>query len=423
MNSTTSDKRPYIVSISLFLPFDGVDHAGGALLLRHYKILADRCARLDAYAVDFDENVTAAFRAGDINACSYKPFVLVFPRWRRSLLGKIIARIWFVLLPLLPDIGILGAFWSSKALRHSLRQADIVELQWYEYFYFARLVKQINPSVRIVGYAHDIPSQKWERRLSAWPQSLQRTYLAHIRWLERKLLHGIDRVMVLSAKDADLLAKHGASDDVTVLDPPLDLKPSKCMGTVETTVTSSSCQATATFGFIGAFHRPENDDAAMWLLSAIWPSVIHRCPSAHLYLVGSKPSRAVEAAADAFGDSVTVTGYVDDVDSYYDLMSTVVIPLRFGAGVKFKTISAILAEKNIVATSVAVEGTLPADQFFRVSDSADQLADAMVELAINPNAGHDIIAKARAQVGSRYSLNAYAQAVHNAYQLDADPGS
>ncbi|MBI3216043.1 MAG: glycosyltransferase [Mycobacterium sp.] len=404
-----------LVSICLLLPYTGVDHAGGELLLRHYKVLAEQCSRVDTFAIDYDDNLLAASRDSDIAFDSYQTTIINFPRWRKTIAGKIIARIWTFLLPVLPDIGIYAAFASSKSLRERLLKADIVELQWYEFFFFARLVKRLNAKAEVIGFAHDIPTQKIERRLTGWPAPARRLYLNYASWLQHQMLRGIDKVTVLSAKDAELLTKRPITAKTAVLNPPLDLG--------EPTDTDRVRQVTrnhelhCNFGFIAAFYRPENDDAGLWLLTDIWPRVIERCPRARLYLVGSKPSAALQRAADKLGESVTVTGYVDDIDSFYDRIGTVVIPLRYGAGVKFKTISGILARKNIVATPVAIEGTLPEEFFFRVSDSAAALADAMIELAADPQRGRTIADAARDEVGSRYSSERYARTVKDVYGL------
>jgi glycosyltransferase involved in cell wall biosynthesis len=393
-----------LVSISLKLPYCGIDNAGGELVLQHYRVLAARCARIDAFANEADDNVIAVSRNMDINCDSYSAEIIDRPRWRESIFGQVVARLWFMVFPVLPDIADCISFATSKSLRARVLEADIVELQWFEFFYFAWLVKRISPHVEIIGFAHDIPN------------AVRRVSLSYVAWLERQMLSRIQKVTVLSAKDAALVAARSNSVEVFVLNPPLDLR---SMESKSGQVKNSDCggDPDTCFGFVGALHRPENNDAALWLLSDIWPHVRATCPGAKLYIVGAKPSGELHDAANKFGDSVTVTGYVDDIDSFYDLFSTVVIPLRYGAGVKFKTISGILAEKNIVATPTAIEGTLPAEYFFSVSDSAATLARAMVELATSPAFPHELPAKARAEVGSRYSLVNYAQTVADVYRL------
>lgn len=405
-------KETKIVSIAFMLPHPGVDHAGGEYLLRHYRVLADRCSSLAAFGPDLGSNATAAERGIGSGFPSYHAEVVRFPRWRSSFLGKVIARLLFILVPVLPDIGAVTSFSRSESLRERVRAADIVELQWFEYFYFAKLVRRINPRAEIIAVNHDVPSQRIERSLSSWPRSLRSPYLAYVAWLERNFLKGIKTVAALSPKDAELLAKR-THVPVAVLNPPIEFdvsEPALLSGLLDP-------DAERSFGFVGALHRRENDDAARWMLSDIWPSVIEHCPLAKLYIIGSKPSEELRSAAARFSDSVTVTGYVDDIDSFYRKFNTAVIPLRYGAGIKFKTVSAVLAGKNIVATPIAVEGTLPNDCFYRVSECARSLAQAMVELLDDPKAGLDVIERARREAGSQYSLSSYAMSIDSVYPL------
>ena len=410
--------NPNVLSISFALPYRGVDHAGGELLLHHYGVLAPRSRRLDAFAIDFDSNQKASNRQEDVGFDNYESSIISFPRWRRTLLGKIAARIWSVTVPVLPDLGVCTSFHHSQSLREAIRQADIVELQWFEYFAFARLVRRENPNARIVGFVHDIPSQRIERSLVRLPKAFRSLYLDYVGWLERILLEGLDCVTVLSKKDADLVRNRTASVETFVLDPPLNLDESDpSLDAEASSLDRLAASADVAFGFVGALHRRENDDAARWLLASIWPSVLKRCPTARLYIIGSTPSRELHEAAAAFPRSVELTGYVDDIRKFYKLFNTVIIPLRYGAGVKFKTISAVLAGKNIVATPVAVEGVLADEYFFCVSDDANRLASAMVQLATDPASGHLISEQARIQAGSRYSLDNYIQAVEQIYGL------
>lgn len=416
VDRSRAEVDPNVLSISFALPYRGVDHAGGELLLHHYGVLAQRCRRLDAFAIEFDSNQKASIRQKDVGADNYQAWIIRFPRWRKTLLGKIAARIWSVAVPVFPDLGVCTSFHHSQSLREAIRQADIVELQWFEYFAFARLVKRENPNARIIGFVHDIPSQRIERSLVRLPTAFRSLYLDYVGWLERILLEGLDCVTVLSKKDADLVRNRTASVETFVLDPPLNLDEPEVFSDAEaSSLDRLAASADVAFGFVGALHRRENDDAARWLLAAIWPSVLNRCPTARLYIIGSTPSSELLEAAAAFANSVEVTGYVEDIGKYYNLFNTVIIPLRYGAGVKFKTISAVLAGKNIVATPVAVEGVLADEHFFCVSDDPDKLAFAMVQLVTDPASGYLISEQARLEAGSRYSLDNYVRAVEDIY--------
>ena len=414
MNSPS--RHPALVSLAFMLPYSGVDHAGGQYLLHHYRVLAGHCSRVDAFAIDIDTNLVGKKNEVDIGFDSYRAVIVEFPKWRKTILGKIGARLFHWALPTFPDLGVIAAFTSSDELRERVRAADIVELQWFEYFYFARLVRAINPTAKVIAVAHDVPSQRIERNLSAWPIPIRRVCIWYVKWLERQMLRGIPYLAAHSVKDAELLAQRSESFEVAVLNPPMELDWSSD-AVIRREASPATGRVGKSFGFVGALHRQENNDAALWLLRDIWPHVLDRCPDAFLYIIGSKPSTELQEAAGRFSGSVEVTGYVEDLEMYYDLFGTAVIPLRFGAGIKLKTVSAILAGKNIVATPVAVEGTIPDDCFYCVSDSAETLSASMVELAIDPTAGLDIAERARQQVGSRYSLQSYERSVSSVYGL------
>ncbi|KAB7751686.1 hypothetical protein MMUC44124_29180 [Mycolicibacterium mucogenicum DSM 44124] len=316
-------------------------------------------------------------------------------------------------MPVLPDLGACIGFITSRRLRESIRNADVVELQWAEFFIFARLVHRLNPSATIIGYVHDVPSQRIERAVATWRGPLRRVYLRYVTAQERQLVRGLHAAIVLSQKDADLLSARGVNFDVHVLNPPLKTRSDSVTAKPGPTRTSH----TQAFGFVAAFHRPENNDAGLWLLNHIWPHVVDEVPAAHLYLVGSRPSKELRDAAENIGESVEVTGYVDDIDSFYEHFDTVIIPLRYGAGVKIKTISGILAQKNVIATPIAIEGTLPDHFFYCVSDAPDVLADAMVNVARRPEGGRSIVAAALAEVGARYSIEDYSDAMLAVYDV------
>ncbi|MFM9735594.1 glycosyltransferase family 4 protein, partial [Streptomyces niveiscabiei] len=106
---------------------------------------------------------------------------------------------------------------------------------------------------------------------------------------------------------------------------------------------------------MGWFRRPDNARAAEWLCSEIWPSVRDVYPHARLILAGADPT-ATMAEAAAMDPSVSITGYRESLDEFYARADAAVIPVRHGAGVKFKTVLAMLWGVPVVSTSVGVEG-------------------------------------------------------------------
>lgn len=148
--------------------------------------------------------------------------------------------------------------------------------------------------------------------------------------------------------------------------------------------------------FVGGFPHSPNVDAALFVAQKVMPIVWRHCPDATLFLVGHSPPPIVLSLA---GERVIVTGYVPDIEPYYDRARVALLGLRFGAGVKGKTLEAFRYGVPVCGTSVAIEGidALPGVDAM-VSDTAEGLAANTVKLLNDPflceslaSAGNNII--------------------------------
>ncbi|WP_215766112.1 glycosyltransferase [Gluconobacter cerinus] len=131
--------------------------------------------------------------------------------------------------------------------------------------------------------------------------------------------------------------------------------------------------------FVAGFAHPPNEDAAHFLVEGILPLVQQKYPDARVLLVGSHPTAAVMGLA---GPSVEVTGWVSDdhLRRYYETSRVAIVPLRFGAGVKGKVVEALHYGLPLITTSTGAEGIEGLEQVLCVSDSAQELADGVIEL-------------------------------------------
>jgi glycosyltransferase involved in cell wall biosynthesis len=151
-----------------------------------------------------------------------------------------------------------------------------------------------------------------------------------------------------------------------------------------------------TVAFVATMGWAPNVDAAVWLGREIWPGVLARVPGARLLLVGKDPAPAVRALA---GESIEVTGTVDDVDPYLARARVVVAPLRAGGGTRLKIMEALDVGRPVVATSLGCEGMEDlVGQGVVVADTAAAQADAIADLLLDPahaaalgRIGHDAV--------------------------------
>jgi glycosyltransferase involved in cell wall biosynthesis len=166
--------------------------------------------------------------------------------------------------------------------------------------------------------------------------------------------------------------------------------------------------------FVSLLARDENQDAALWLLREIWPTVVLRVPGARLRLVGRGASDGL-AEAVSRASRVELAGFVPDLDEVYAAASACVVPLRYGAGVKFKTIEALLAAVPVVTTSVGAEGIAGPEHFAGMTDDAAEFAAALVGVLRDRESAEAQAAAARTWAAERYSAENFRRAMERIY--------
>lgn len=129
--------------------------------------------------------------------------------------------------------------------------------------------------------------------------------------------------------------------------------------------------------FVGGFAHPPNADAVLWFLDEIFPR-LRAEESLNFYIVGSHASEAITARHDPVC-GVHVLGFVPDekLRELYNQCRLVVVPLRYGAGVKGKVIEALYYGAPVVTTPTGAEGIPDAGQVMRIAGSAEEFVSAV----------------------------------------------
>ena len=156
---------------------------------------------------------------------------------------------------------------------------------------------------------------------------------------------------------------------------------------------------------------PPNQQAALFLVNEIMPSVWARKPSATLTLVGRDPPPEIRALAS---DRVFVTGPVDDIRPYVHEAEVFVCPLQSGAGIKNKLLQAWAMGKPVVATSLSVGGLNAVDgNNLMIRDDADSIATAVLQLVELPERRMALGIQGRKTVEGDFTWTAQAERVES----------
>ncbi len=95
--------------------------------------------------------------------------------------------------------------------------------------------------------------------------------------------------------------------------------------------------------FTGNMSAEANIDAAVWFSKKVMPKLA----SLKLYIVGANPGVEVEALASG---NIAVTGFVSNMNEYYQRTKLFVCPIRLGAGQKNKVLEAMVNHAPVIST-------------------------------------------------------------------------
>ncbi|HEX3350362.1 MAG TPA: glycosyltransferase [Acetobacteraceae bacterium] len=170
--------------------------------------------------------------------------------------------------------------------------------------------------------------------------------------------------------------------------------------------------------FLGGFDHAPNVDAVKYFVAKILPTLKAAEPKLRFVIAGANPTAEVHALAS---EDVAVTGMVPDLRDVFDTVRVFVSPLRFGAGMKGKILSAMSYGVPVVTTSIGVEGFEAENgTHLLVADEPADFAAATLRIYRSRPLWRDLSRNGMQLVAERYSRTQgkrlLAAAIETAYQ-------
>lgn len=211
---------------------------------------------------------------------------------------------------------------------------------------FLNEVNKFCPNALKIYYGHDLHYVRIEREyeLKKDPSLLEEAR----QWKEKefKIFNQVDLIYYPSLVEQQILLKENAGWNVKVLQPycyePMpyrEYEPEQRNGIL----------------FVGGFRHSPNFDGIMWFIHSVFPKVLKEIPDMKLYIAGSYPPQEL---LDCQNENIIVRGFVSDEEllNLYQRVRLVVVPLRYGAGIKGKVIEAMAMNVPVITTSCGAEG-------------------------------------------------------------------
>ncbi|MDO5700982.1 MAG: glycosyltransferase [Bowdeniella nasicola] len=272
---------------------------------------------------------------------------------------------------------VLAPSWLAR-IAGLVKAADRIDLQWEEQGFLIGAFRAINPDATVSSVLHDVVSQRCERRAHAAQRPSRRVVWAAravaAKALEAWICRRADQVIVLSDKDRDLLP-HRRRAEVEVLRPSIDgadRGPGRPAGEPPTVVS------------VGYLARDENTEGLRWYAEQVWPRVRAALPEVRTLVAGGGAQEGFAAEMRAAG--LTMLGFCDDLEAVYGRADAVIVALHQGAGVKFKTVEALVRAIPVVSTETGAEGIGHRPTFAAITDDAQAFATALIAVLRHPEA-------------------------------------
>lgn len=157
----------------------------------------------------------------------------------------------------------------------------------------------------------------------------------------------------------------------------------------------------ASLVFNGSLTYSANYDAMQWFLADVYPRIRAEVPEVTLAITGSTAS--VDLAGLALDNSVTLTGFVDDVRIPVAEAAVAIAPIRQGGGTRLKILEAMALGTPVVATTKGAEGLDVVDGgHLLLADTSQAFVRATLALLANAETRLRLAENARRLVESTY---------------------
>ncbi len=268
---------------------------------------------------------------------------------------------------------------------------DLAILSYYDIAaQYLEEIRSCSPQTKIIIDTVDVHFVREQRHADLLLSSQLLTQAAAIKRLELAVYRQADLVVTVTGQDGLFLADQLPGLPVAVLP---TIHP-----VVENPVPFNHRDHLL---FVGNFAHNPNIDAMLYFCSQVFPQVQQYLPAVKLFIVGNHPPEEIRRLA---GPNIVVTGYVPDLQVYYQKCRVDVAPLRFGAGMKGKISEAMAAGLPVVTTTIGAEGmNLTHGQNALITDDPRRLAEVVAFLYYDPWLWEKISFQAREHVRRHYS--------------------
>lgn len=307
----------------------------------------------------------------------------------------------------------LVSIYLSLSLRRDIKQLIAeknFDLIHAETFYVMPNIPKTNVPIYLVDQVIEyLVYQRFVEGLSIWylpVKLLLKLDVLKIKFWEKHYWGRAKRLAAMSQEDKEFIGNTSPKLKVDVIANGVDID--------YFSQTKKEKQKQPTVLFVGNFKWLPNRDAAMFLVTEIWPQIIKMVPSARLWIVGKNPTKNL---AKYESESIKVDETVEDIRMAYGKSDILLAPIRNGRGTKYKILEAMATKTPIVGTPLATEGIDIKDKVHAyIAKDARTLAQCTSKLLNNRQESEKLAQNAYELVAKDYSWIRISQNLDKVYR-------
>ena len=240
---------------------------------------------------------------------------------------------------------------KSKQFKTQVRELsksmDAIIVDHYEMFQY--IPKKYNG--KIILHSHNAEFMLWERMAALEKNIIKKALLytesLRVKRLEKKIIEKSD---VIYATPNDISVYQNAGIDSLNFATTYHLGNDKMLDLSNLEFRQSE----KAIMFVGTLSWEPNIHGVLWFIESVFPELKKAHPNIVVYIIGGGVDKRLKQYSN--DENLVFTGFVDDVEAYYQKSRLSFVPLQFGSGMKVKVLEAMYRGIPLVATSVGAEG-------------------------------------------------------------------